>query len=87
MNLTVNLLTPVNVDGLEITELTLRELCVDEEIALAKTHGEKFGIEQDKYFFATSCGVSPEVIGKLKRRDWTRLKNRFHEELGNVEPE
>jgi hypothetical protein len=87
MDLTVKLLSPVTVDGEKITELTLRELTVDENIALQERHGEQSAIKQDKYFFAMSCGVAPEVIGSLKQRDWTRLRFRFSETLGNVEPE
>lgn len=86
-DLTIKLLSPVTVDGEKIESLTLRELTVDENIALQKSHGEKTAIEQDKYFFALTCGVSPAAIGSLKQRDWGRLRMRYAETLGNVELE
>jgi hypothetical protein len=87
-DLTVKLLSPVTVDGQKITELVLlHELSVDESIEQEKLHGGKTNREQDKFFFAKTCGVAPEVIGALKGRDWTRLRLKFSETLGNVEPE
>ena len=83
--LTVKLIKAVTLDGQEIKSLTLRELDVDETILLEKMGKDKGPIEQDKAFFAASCGVSQEVIGKLGQRDWTRLKTRYWETLGNVE--
>jgi ABC-type uncharacterized transport system ATPase component len=87
MDLTLKLISPITVDGEKISELTLNELTVDENISLSQKHGEKTSIEQDKYFFAMTCRVAPEVIGSLKQRDWTRLRLRYSETLGNVEPE
>lgn len=87
MNLTVKLLKPVTLDGLEHKELTLRELTVNEIIAHEKSHGAKVPAESDKHFFALSCGVPPELIGELGSRDWQRLKQRHWATLGNVESE
>lgn len=88
-NLTVQLRAPVEFDGERITELTMRELTVDEIIALQKAHGGKMVAEFDKHYFAVMCGVAPQVIGKLGDRDWRRLKLRYAETLGNdeLEPE
>jgi len=83
--LTVKLITPVSLDGQEFKSLTLRELNVDDTILLEKMGKEKGPIEQDKAFFAATCGVNQEVIGKLSLRDWTRLKTRYWETLGNAE--
>lgn len=88
MELTVTLLKPVTgADGVQVTALTLRELTVDENIALERQGAGKGALEQDKAFFAMSCGVAPDVIGKMGQRDWTRLKNRYWSTLGNVELE
>ena len=87
MDLSITLKTPVTVDGQTVTSLTLRELTVDEQIALEQSHKNKGPLEQDKHFFALSCGVAPGVIGALGSRDWTRLKTRYWETLGNVESE
>lgn len=88
MDLTVKLLRPVKgADGTTTDALTLRELTVDENIALERQGAGKGPLEQDKAFFALSCGVSPDVIGSMGQRDWTRLKNRYWQTLGNVEPE
>lgn len=86
-NLTITLNSPVVVAGETISSLTLRELTVAENLALDKSHGTKSTLEQDINFFAVSCGVAPDVILGLKQRDWTRLKARYWETLGNVEPE
>ena len=87
-NYTVKLLKSVTGDdGAKHDALTLRELTVDENIALERQGNGKGTLEQDKAFFAMSCGVPPDVIGKMGQRDWTRLKNRYWEVLGNVEPE
>lgn len=86
-NLTITLKTPVVVDGETITALTLTELTVDDTILLEKQHGTKPTTEQDKFMFAQACGVVPDVIGKLKQRDWLRLKTRYWETLGNAESE
>lgn len=89
MDLTIKLLVPVNVDGVTHETLTLQELTVDQIILLDKQHGSKPTSEQDMYFYAQSCDVTPNVIGKLKSRDWNRLKARYWSTLGNVglEPE
>lgn len=87
MSLTLKLIKPVSLDGQEFAELTLRELTVDEIIAHEKSHGTKVPAESDKHFFALSCGVPPELIGKLGSRDWQRLKQRHWDTLGNVESE
>lgn len=87
MDLSVKLLTPVTVDGETTTTLVLRELTVDEIILLDKQNASKPMNEQDKYFYAQSCGVVPDVIGKLGQRDWNRLKALYWSTLGNVEPE
>ena len=88
MDLTVKLEKPVTgADGVRVTELTLRELTVDENIVLERSNAGKGALEQDKAFFAMSCGVAPDVIGKMGQRDWTRLKNRYWSTLGNVELE
>lgn len=87
-NLTLTLTQPVTgPDGIKTTELTLRELTVDENIALERKGAGLGTLEQDKAFFAMSCGVAPAVIGAMKQRDWTRLKNLYWRTLGNVEPE
>lgn len=85
-NTTIKLWSPVEIPGHTVDELTMRELSVDENIALGKAHGNKTTLEQDKEFFALMTGQPPEVIGKLKNRDWMRLKNKYWETLGNVEP-
>lgn len=78
---------PVTVMDTEHTSLTLRELSVAENVALQKSHGSKTTLEQDIHFFALMCGVPADVIANLKQRDFSRLKNRYWETLGNVEPE
>jgi Phage tail assembly chaperone proteins, E, or 41 or 14 len=82
-DLTITLLKPVIVDGETTSSLTLRELTVDEMILHEKQHGTKTTAEQDKFFFSMSCGVVPDVIGKLGSRDWNRLKSRYWSTLGN----
>ena len=87
-DLTITLKTPVaGSDGVQVAALTLRELTVDENIALERQGNGKGPLEQDKAFFAMSCGVPPDVIGKLGQRDWTRLKTKYWSTLGNVELE
>lgn len=86
-NLTVKLKNPVTVEGQRYDSLTMRELTVDEVILLERQNGSKGQVDQDKFYFAMSCGVIPEVIGALGQRDWTRLKTRFWETLGNVASE
>lgn len=85
--LTIKLLSPVKFDGVEYTHLTIKELTVAENLAIQKQHGSKIPYEQDVYFFALSCGVSPDVILALKGRDWNRIKTKYWEVLGNPEPE
>lgn len=88
MDLTIKLIKSVKgADGLVVDSLTLHELTVDENIVLERQGAGKGALEQDKAFFAMSCGVAPDVIGKLGQRDWTRLKNRYWTTLGNVELE
>lgn len=88
LSLTIELLVPVKgADGFETTELTMRELTVDENIVLERQGAGKGPLENDKAFFAMCCGVSPDVIGKLGQRDWRRLQNRFYATLGKSDPE
>ena len=88
MNLTLKLNRPVKTgDGITTHELTMRELTVAENVALEHQSAGKGTLEQDVAFFAMSCGVSTEVIMGMGQRDWTRLKTRYYETLGNVEPE
>jgi hypothetical protein len=84
MDLTIKLLKPAVVAGHTTSELTLRELSVAENLALEKSHKDKTPLEQDVHFFALSTGVAPDVILALGQRDWTRLKTRYWETLGNV---
>lgn len=87
-NLTLTLSKPVRIQTGEVFDsLTLRELTVAENVALEKQAAGKGTLEQDVSFFAMSCGVSPDVILGMGQRDWTRLKNRYWETLGNVAPE
>lgn len=88
MDLTVKLQKPVTTsDGQVTTELTFRELTVDELIIVERQSAGKGDIEQDKILYAMSCGVSPEVIGKVGQRDWVRLRQRYWSTLGKAEPE
>lgn len=86
-SLTIKLLSPIDQDGVKYEQLTLRELTVGQLEGNQIMHGSKTGFEQDVHFFALSCGVSPEVIRAMKQRDWTRLKAKYWEELGNVQSE
>lgn len=81
----LRLFSPVEFDSVRYDELSLRELTVDEMIALEKSTGNKLVIEQDKAFYSLTCGVPPQVIGNMKSRDWVRLKNYYWDKLGNVE--
>jgi hypothetical protein len=84
MDTTLKLLTPVVVEDETVSELTLRELSVDELLAQEKTHGSKSILEQDIHSYALMTGYSPKVIRALKQRDWMRLRNLFWSTLGNV---
>ncbi len=84
-DMTLKLLTPISDDGLEITQLVLRELTVAEVIALDKSHAGKSQEEQNIFFFAMACGVSPKVIQSLFHRDWIRLKSKHWEFMGNAD--
>lgn len=84
-NLTYNLKSPVVMDGMTYDHLTLNELTVDEMVAFNKSHGTKTLMEQDKFYFAMMCQVSPDVIGKLKQRDWNGLRKHYKDTLGNDE--
>ena len=80
----VTLLSPVTINGDTTNTLVLRELTVEELLALEKSHGHKSAFEQDVYMFSMSCGVAPDVIKKLRERDWKRLKMKYWETLVNV---
>lgn len=88
-NIILKLITPVKVDAVSYSELSLRELVVDEIIALESQGVGKTTTAQDRDYFALSCGVPPDVIGKLGSRDWDRLKRLHWQKLGNgaSEPE
>lgn len=69
----VKLRKPVKLDGVDYTELTLRELTVNEIGAFQKQHGKKDPIDKDKAYFGLVCGVPSEVIGMLGQRDYNAL--------------
>lgn len=86
---TIDLWFPVEFkeEARTISELTMRELSVNEIIEVEKSEGVAGPTEYDRLLFSKMCNVPVSVIGLLKGRDWRRLKDKYNETLGNVEPE
>ena len=88
MDLVFTLKEPIaDASGFKHESLTLRELTVDEHIALESKHGHKTPLGQDREYYAVMAGVPPEVIGNMKRREWTKLRAFYEKNLGNDGPE
>lgn len=80
---------PIFHEGGEYATFTVKELTVDELIALEKgdTSNSRTVVESDKHYFALACGVSPAVIGLLSQSDFNRLRRENAKVLGNLDQE
>jgi hypothetical protein len=83
----VQLIRPIEFDGIKHSSVTLRELTVEENLELDKASGNRTSLEQDIHYFAKMAGKPAGFMLVLKERDWKRLKNIYWETLGNVELE
>lgn len=86
---TVDLLFPIEYDGIKHSSLTMTELTVEEvfELDKAAAANQRTSFEQDLHYFAKMVRKPPALLMQLKERDWKRLKNKYWETLGNAELE
>lgn len=83
---TIKLDYPINHDGKELSELSIRRpnvrdhIWLDHQSAAAKRSGKTVDeVEKDAELYARLCDLPVEVIGKLDMQDWGKLRKFYLE--------
>ena len=66
---------PLDIDGAEMGELTMREPTVEDQLSIDKSKGGE--AEKELHLFANLCEVTPEDLRKLTLRDYRRVQEAF----------
>ena len=71
----ITLQYPIEVDGVEYTELNMRRLKVRDQLAAKKVKGDD--AVQEVHLFANLCEVKPDVIEALDIKDYRAIQEVF----------
>lgn len=71
-SVTVTLSRPIEIDGANVSALTMREPTVDDQLIAAEVKGSE--AIREVAFFANLCTVAPDDIKKLPVRNYARLQ-------------
>lgn len=75
-SLTVKLATPINVDGIKLSAVTMREPTVGDELAAATAAGKS--VEQmELVLFGNLCGLTPADLHAMTLRNYRRLQGAY----------
>lgn len=75
-NIVITLKKGVEIDGLVIKEITMREPTVQDNLA-AQTAGKGSAPDTEMIMFANLCGVAPDDLKVLSLRDYNRIQAAF----------
>lgn len=73
MNTTIKLKYPITLDGVSITELSMRRSKVKDRLAVANMKNLS-DEEKEILLFANLCEVSPDVIRELDEADYPEVQ-------------
>jgi hypothetical protein len=79
----IKLQFPVNIDGAEYSELTMRRSKVKDRLAVAGMKGSDE--EKEIHLFANLCEVSPEVMQELDEVDYAAVQKVYMSFFGSAE--
>lgn len=71
----IKLAKAIDIDGVAIATLVMREPTVDDQLSATKSKGDD--AEREITLFANLCEVSPAEIRKLSLRDYKRVQRAF----------
>lgn len=71
-NIKINLEYPINVNGVNISELIIRRPKVKDRLIAEKINGNQ--ADKEIRFVAMLCGLAPENIEDLDMADYTRIQ-------------
>lgn len=74
-SLTITLSKPLEVNGAQLQELTMREPTVDDQVASNEVRGSD--VVKETTLFANLCEIPPNDLRRLKLRDYMRLQAAF----------
>lgn len=74
-SVTVTLSRPRQIDGANVSALTMREPTVDDQLAASDTHGSE--VMKEIVLFANLAMISKDDVRKLPVRDYQRLQAAF----------
>ena len=80
---TIKLQHPVTVDGVSISELTMRRSKVKDRLAVANMR-DKSDEEKEIMLFANLCEVSPDVIRELDESDYPAVQKVYVSFFGSA---
>ena len=78
----IKLQFPVNIDGTEYAELTMRRSKVKDRLAVANMK-DKGDEEKEILLFANLCEVAPEVIRELDEADYPAVQKAYMSFFGS----
>lgn len=70
-SVTIQLSRPVKVNGVEVTELTMREPLVLDQLAAAELGGS--AAMQEINMAANLCDVTPDVLKSMPLKDYSKI--------------
>lgn len=82
---TVNLMFPIEHDGIKHNTITLNELTVEQVLELDKSNKDRTSFEQELHYFAKMAGKPVSMLLTLKERDWKRIRDAYWVTLGKSE--
>lgn len=72
---TIELSRPLDIDGTQVSTLTLREPTVEDQITASEMKASD--AVQEVHMIANLCDVAPSDIRKLSLRDYRKLQDAF----------
>ncbi|KVE33907.1 phage tail assembly protein [Burkholderia sp. TSV86] len=74
-SVTITLSKPLEVNGVPLQEVTMREPTLDDQVASNEARGSD--VLKEITLFANLCTVAPADLRRLKLRDYLRLQAAF----------
>lgn len=71
----IELAKPMDLDGADVGELTMREPTVEDQLSIDKIKGGE--AEKEMHLFANLCEVTPQDLRKLTLRDYRKVQEAF----------
>lgn len=79
LNTTIELITPITVDGATLSQLTVRRPKVRDMLAMENT--AKNDAEKEINLFASLCEIKPDSLYELDMADYSKLQKTYQDFL------